>query len=93
MYKLWYQRFVYLKFIKLRNLYKIIILKKLILIVYNHDDIYKVYVLIKFINNKNYEISKYKIAIFNLILVNICDFLSLFCNNYIYFLKIINNHS
>ena len=92
MYKLWHWRFVYLKFVKLRNLYKIIILKKLILIVYNHNNICEIYILIKFNNSKSHEINKRKIAVFNLISINIYDLLSLFRNDYAYFLKIVYNY-
>ena len=63
-YKLWYQRFIYLKSVKLQNFYKIITLKKLIWMIYNHNNICEIYVLIKFNNSKSHEISKRKIAIF-----------------------------
>ena len=49
-YKLWHQQFVHLDSAKLHDLYKITILKKSILIIKNKKNVYKICVIIKFIN-------------------------------------------
>ena len=49
-YILWHYRFVYLGSTKLRNLYKITTFNKPIVIAVNYNNIYEVYVFIKFKN-------------------------------------------
>ncbi len=68
------------------------ILEKLILIIENNKNIYKICVLIKFINKQDYTVNKRKINILILIFINIYNSLLLSFNRYQYFLKIIDNH-
>jgi len=92
-YNLWYRRFAYLRVIKLRKLYKIITLQKLILIVESVENSYKICALIKLCNKRNHYVSKRKVLILTLVFIDICDSLSLLRLKYEYFLKIVDNYS
>jgi len=76
----------------LQKLYKIIILLKSIFIIEDIKNFYKIYILIKLYNKRNYYISKYKIVILAFILINICKLLLVLKFKYKYFFKIVNNY-
>ncbi len=92
LYKLWHHHFTYLESAKLRQLHKIITLKKSILINNSHKNVCEICALIKFINKREYNVSNWKTSILILIFINICESLSLFLDSESYFLKIVNNH-
>ncbi len=92
LYKLWHRRFTHLKSAKLRQLHKIITLKKSIFINDSHENVCKICALIKFINKREHNISDWKTSILTFIFINICESLSSFLNSESYFLKIVNNH-
>ena len=92
LYELWYRRFDYMKFAKFRNLHKITILRKSILIVENRNDSCKIYAITKMINTYNRRLIERKIHILKLIFIDICEFLFVSKFDYEYFLKIVNNH-
>ncbi len=92
LYKLWHHCFTYFKSAKLRQLHKIITLKKSILINNNHENVCEICALIKFINKQEHNISDQKTSILTLIFINICKSLLSFLNSKLYFLKIIDNH-
>lgn len=91
-YKLWHWHFTHLRTVKLHNLHQITILSKLISIIKNDINICEICTLIKFINQRKHIVSKKKINILTLILINICESLLLSIADYQYFLKIVNNH-
>jgi len=68
------------------------ILEKSILIIENNKNIYKICVLIKFINKQDYTVSKRKTNILIFIFIDIYNSLFLLFNEYQYFLKIVDNH-
>jgi len=92
LYKLWHCCFTHLESAKLRQLHKIITLKKPILINDNHENVCEICALIKFINKWEHNINDQKTSILILIFINICESLLLFLNSESYFLKIVNNH-
>ncbi len=92
LYKLWHHHFAHLKSAKLHQLYKIITLKKSILINNSYKNVCKICVLIKFINKWEHNVSDWKTSILTFIFINICKSLSSSLNNELYFLKIIDNH-
>jgi len=92
LYKLWYHHFAHLESAKLRQLHKIITLKKSILINDSHENVCEICALIKFINKWEHNISNQKTSILTFIFINICESLSLSLNSESYFLKIVNNH-
>ncbi len=92
LYKLWHHCFTHLESAKLRQLYKIITLKKSILINDSHENVCEICALIKFINKQEHNVSNWKTSILTLIFIDICESLSLFLNNESYFLEIMNNH-
>ena len=92
MYKLWHWCFVHLDSVKLCNLYKITTLSKSIFIVKKKDHVCEVCALTKFRNKREHQVSERKTAILNLILIDICEPLSLSYTDYSYFLKIVDNH-
>jgi len=92
LYKLWHHRFTHLESAKLRQLHKIITLKKSILINDSHENVCEICALIKFINKREHNISNQKTSILTLIFINICESLLLFLDSELYFLKIVNNH-
>ncbi len=92
LYKLWHCHFAHLKSAKLRQLHKIITLKKSILINDSHENVYEICALIKFINKREHNFSDWKTSILTFIFINICESLSSFLNNESYFLKIVDNH-
>jgi len=92
LYKLWHHCFAHLKSAKLRQLHKIIILKKSIFINDNHENVCEICALIKFINKWEHNVNNWKTSILTFIFINICESLSLFLNSESYFLKIINNY-
>ncbi len=92
LYKLWHCCFTYLESAKLRQLHKIITLKKPIFINNSHENVCEICALIKFINKREHNISNQKTSILTFIFINICESLSLFLNNESYFLEIMNNH-
>jgi len=92
LYKLWHHHFAHLKSAKLRQLHKIITLKKSIFINDNHENVCEICALIKFINKWEHNVNNWKTSILTFIFINICESLSLFLNSESYFLKIINNH-
>jgi len=92
LYKLWHCRFTYLESAKLRQLHKIITLKKSIFINDNHENVCEICALIKFINKQEHNISNWKTSILTFIFIDICKSLSLFLNSESYFLEIMNNH-
>ncbi len=67
-------------------------LEKLILIIENNENVYKIYTLIKFINKQDYTISKRKTNILILVFIDIYSSLFLLFNRYQYFLKIVDNY-
>jgi len=73
-------------------LYKITTFLKLVSIIKDIRNSYKICVLIKLYNNRNYYISKYKTTILTFILTNICKLLLILKFKYKYFLKIVNNY-
>ena len=93
MYKLWHWCFAHLDSVKLCNLYKIMTLSKSIFIVKKKDHVCEVCALTKFRNKREHQVSERKTAILNLVLIDICESLSLSYTDYSYFLKIVNNHS
>ena len=93
LYKLWHRRFAHLGPAKLRDLHKITTLEKPIPIVHNHDDVCEVCALIKFNNHKGHKVSERKAVILNLVSIDICGPLPLSRDDYVYFLKIVDNHS
>jgi len=92
-YNLWYCRFAYLDATKLRKLYKITILLKLVFIVENIKNLYEVCALIKFYNKRNYYVNMCKTIILILILIDICESLLVLRFRHKYFLEIVNNYS
>ncbi len=92
LYKLWHHRFTHLKSAKLHQLYKIITLKKSILINNSHENVCEICALIKFINKWEHNVSDWKTSILTFIFINICELLSLFLDNESYFLEIVDNH-
>ncbi len=92
LYKLWHHRFAHLESAKLRQLHKIIILKKSIFINDNHENVCKICALIKFINKREHNVSDWKTSILTLIFIDICESLSLSLDSESYFLEIVNNH-
>jgi len=92
LYKLWHRCFTHLESAKLRQLHKIITLKKSILINNSHENVCKICALIKFINKQEHNVKNQKTSILTFIFINICESLSLFLDNELYFLKIIDNH-
>ncbi len=92
LYKLWHCCFTHLKSAKLRQLHKIITLKKSILINNSHENVYKICALIKFINKQEHNVSDWKISILTLIFINICKSLSSSLDSESYFLEIVDNH-
>ena len=92
MYKLWHWHFAHLGSAKLRNLHKVTTLSKSIFIVKEKDHVCEVCALTKFRNKRGHQVSERKTAILNLILIDICEPLSLSYTDYSYFLKIVDNH-
>ncbi len=92
LYKLWHRRFTHLESAKLRQLHKIIILKKSIFINNSHKNVCEICALIKFINKREHNVSDWKTSILILIFIDICESLSLFLDSESYFLEIMNNH-
>jgi len=92
LYKLWHHRFAHLKSAKLRQLHKIITLKKSIFINNSHKNVCEIYALIKFINKREHNVSNWKTSILTFIFINICESLSSFLDSESYFLKIVDNH-
>ncbi len=76
----------------MQKLYKITILLKLIFIIKDIKNSYKMCALIKLYNKRNYYINKYKTIILTFILINICELLLILKLKYKYFLKIVNNY-
>jgi len=91
-YNLWYCRFAYLDATKLQKLHKITILLKLVSIVKNIKNLYKVCALIKLYNKRNYYVSKCKTIILTFISIDICESLLVSRLRYKYFLEIVNNY-
>ena len=92
MYKLWHWHFAHLDSAKLCDLHKITTLSKSIFIVKEKDHVCEVCTLTKFRNKREHQVSERKTAILNLILIDICEPLSLSYTDYSYFLKIVDNH-
>ncbi len=92
LYKLWHHCFTHLESAKLRQLHKIITLKKSIFINNSHENVCEICALIKFINKWKHNVSNWKTSILTFIFINICESLSLFLDSESYFLKIVNNH-
>ncbi len=92
LYKLWHHRFAHLESAKLRQLHKIITLKKFIFINDSHKNVCEICALNKFINKWEHNISDWKTSILTLIFIDICESLSLFLDSELYFLKIVNNY-
>ncbi len=92
LYKLWHHHFAHLESAKLHQLYKIITLKKSILINNSHENVCEICALIKFINKWEHNVSNRKTSILTFIFINICESLSSFLDSESYFLKIVNNH-
>lgn len=92
LYKLWHRRFAHLDSAKLRNLHKIITMKKPISIIEDHGPC-KVCSLIKLINKRNHQCSERKTQILTLMSIDICDELLKFRIEHHYFLEIVNNYS
>ncbi len=92
LYKLWHRRFTHLESAKLRQLHKIITLKKSIFINDSHENVCEICALIKFINKREHNVSDQKTSILILIFIDICESLSLFLDSKLYFLEIVNNH-
>ncbi len=92
LYKLWHRRFTHLESAKLRQLHKIITLKKSILINDSHENVCEICALIKFINKREHNVSDWKTSILTLIFINICESLSSFLDSESYFLEIVDNH-
>ncbi len=92
LYKLWHHCFAHLESAKLRQLHKIITLKKSILINDSHENVCEICALTKFINKREHNVNDRKTSILTFIFINICESLSSFLNNELYFLKIVDNH-
>jgi len=92
LYKLWHHHFAHLESAKLRQLHKIITLKKSIFINDNHENVCEICALIKFINKREHNVNDQKTSILTFIFINICESLSLFLDNESYFLEIVDNH-
>ncbi len=92
LYKLWHRCFTHLESAKLRQLHKIITLKKSIFINDSHKNVCEICALIKFINKWEHNVSDWKTSILTFIFINICESLSLSLNSESYFLEIVNNH-
>jgi len=92
LYKSWHCCFAHLESAKLRQLHKIITLKKSILINNSHENVCEICALIKFINKREYNISDQKTSILTFIFIDICESLSLSLDSKSYFLEIVNNH-
>ncbi len=92
LYKLWHCCFTHLESAKLRQLHKIITLKKSIFINDSHKNVCEICAFIKFINKWEHNVNNRKTSILILIFINICESLSLFLDSELYFLKIVNNH-
>ncbi len=92
LYKLWHRCFVHLESAKLRQLHKIITLKKPILINNSHENVCEICALIKFINKREHNVSDQKTSILTFIFIDICESLSSFLDSELYFLKIVDNH-
>ncbi len=89
---MWHHYFTHLESAKLRQLHKIITLKKSIFINDSHKNVYKICVFIKFINKREHNVSDWKTSILILIFINICKSLSSFLNSELYFLEIVDNY-
>ena len=89
---MWHHHFSHLESAKLHQLYKIITLKKSILINNSHENVCEICALIKFINKWEHNVSNRKTSILTFIFINICESLSSFLDSESYFLKIVNNH-
>ena len=76
----------------LRDLYKVITLKKPIPVAVYIKNIYKVYIFIKIKNKKSRILFKRKNTLLNLVLINIYGPLFTLRNRYTYFLKIVDNY-
>jgi len=92
LYKLWHHRFTHLESAKLRQLHKIITLKKPIFINNSYENVCEICALIKFINKREHNVSNQKTSILTFIFINICESLSSFLDSESYFLKIVDNH-
>ncbi len=92
LYKLWHHRFTHFESAKLRQLHKIITLKKSIFINDSHKNVCEICALIKFINKWEHNVSDWKTSILTLIFIDICESLSLFLDSKLYFLEIVDNH-
>ena len=92
LYRLWHKRYAHMSKIKLRNLHKIITLKKSISIVEN-DTSCQVCCTIKLINARSRKIVIRKSHILALMFIDICEELSTSWQEYTHFLKIVDNHS
>ncbi len=92
LYKLWHHHFTHLESVKLCQLHKIITLKKSIFINNSHKNMCEICALIKFINKQEHNVSDQKTSILTFIFINICESLSSFLDNKLYFLEIIDNH-
>jgi len=92
LYKLWHHHFTHLESAKLRQLHKIITLKKSIFINNSHENVCEICALIKFINKREHNVNDWKTSILTFIFINICESLSSFLDSKLYFLKIVDNH-
>ena len=88
-YFLWYCQFTYFDPVKLRDFYKVTILKKQIIIP-TKKKICKICKLTKIRKQINYQIGLKKIHLLKSISVNIYGFLLIFLNKIKYFIEIVN---
>ena len=81
-----------MKFAKLRNLHKVITLRKSIFIVEKRSESCEICAITKMINSHSRRLVERKINILKLIFIDICESLFVSRLDYEYFLKIVNNH-
>ena len=92
MYELWHRRFAHLGSAKLRDLHKVTTLSKPIPIVKEEGHVCEVCALTKFRNKRGHQVSERKVAILNLVSIDICGPLPLSYAGYSYLLEIVDNH-
>ena len=88
-YLLWHHQFAYFDPVKLRDLYKMTILKKQI-IISTKKKICEVCELMKMRKWINHQVGPRKMYLFKSVLVNICGFLLISLNKIRYFIKIVD---
>ena len=91
-YLLWHYQFVYFDSVKLRDLYKVIILKKQIIISVKKE-VCEVCEFIKMRKWINHQVGSRKIRLLKSVLVNICGLLPIFLSRMRYFMEIVDQWS